>query len=476
MSNIESTRLLPVEDRRGSFRSEAGPRLNDGCKEDPLTSPHTQQRNMIIKIHSPQHKFHSNHWYHMGEYFLSHHSDPLLHTTLTSSSISTKHTVRGEKEGISNEGVGGIDTLLIIAPDVRFIEKMTHMSLFVMLLGFPLGKVGKGGIQEGKIARIEIYEPTPLYRSQSEHPDIYSSNTGHNEELTFVSFLSHQPAIVYDFNQPPSQQFMKLGKYDDENAGRVSALAMLTSHLSLSTSSLSSGSRCKKGFLLDGGKIGETPIQSKEWFHSSVEVEALRSKTAWMCSGYSMTEGDESSMMMTIDRSYNNGHGHADSNGDGDGNQNGEKRYKLAIYERNHNRHFIHVNDVVKRLHTHLSDLWDITLILHSEKMHPCLLYSVLQGADMFLTTHGFQSTGVTFMKPGAVLFEVMPYKYFKPSYIHLSTQLQVRYSPSLFVYLSFMPAAAHTNLLSPSLPLSLSLSLSLSLFLSFSLSHSLSL
>ncbi len=64
---------------------------------------------------------------------------------------------------------------------------------------------------------------------------------------------------------------------------------------------------------------------------------------------------------------------------------------------------------------------WDIDVIYHSDDMHPCLLHLALREADIFLTTHGFQALALLFLKRGAVLVEIFPYKYFKQSYQKLS-------------------------------------------------------
>eukprot|EP01041_Mallomonas_annulata_P009242 gene9242-19181_t len=59
---------------------------------------------------------------------------------------------------------------------------------------------------------------------------------------------------------------------------------------------------------------------------------------------------------------------------------------------------------------------WEVEVFFHNDNLHPCRLYWALKETDLYLTTHGFQSTALLFMKPGAVLFEVFPYKYWKVS------------------------------------------------------------
>jgi hypothetical protein len=50
---------------------------------------------------------------------------------------------------------------------------------------------------------------------------------------------------------------------------------------------------------------------------------------------------------------------------------------------------------------------WAIEILNHDEKLDPCLLSAVLKDADIFLTTHGFQSMGILFMKKGKHMYTV---------------------------------------------------------------------
>lgn len=87
---------------------------------------------------------------------------------------------------------------------------------------------------------------------------------------------------------------------------------------------------------------------------------------------------------------------------------------------------------------------WEVIVVYHTEDIHPCLLYHVMSSARMLITTHGFQSmskynntidssemfvylnvfyVGLLFMPRGAYLFELFPFRYFKPTYLILSRQ-----------------------------------------------------
>jgi hypothetical protein len=83
---------------------------------------------------------------------------------------------------------------------------------------------------------------------------------------------------------------------------------------------------------------------------------------------------------------------------------------------------------MVHSLSERLGDQWNIQTLYHSEQMHPCLLRQALHDTDIFLTTHGFQCSALIFMKPGSVLLEVFPFRYYKPSYLNLCAQFGIHH------------------------------------------------
>ena len=64
-----------------------------------------------------------------------------------------------------------------------------------------------------------------------------------------------------------------------------------------------------------------------------------------------------------------------------------------------------------------LPDMWEIKILMHDEKRSPCSLQAEVSSADVLLTPHGFQSMLLMFLKPGKLVFEVFPYRYFKRGY-----------------------------------------------------------
>ena len=101
----------------------------------------------------------------------------------------------------------------------------------------------------------------------------------------------------------------------------------------------------------------------------------------------------------------------------------------MLVYQRDANRLFVSLYDKLLELAQNPGlGKWDINVYHHSEEQNACTLRSYLQNADIFLTTHGFQSTAVIFMKPGSVLLEVFPYKYYKESYFAVAYQFAVHH------------------------------------------------
>ena len=68
--------------------------------------------------------------------------------------------------------------------------------------------------------------------------------------------------------------------------------------------------------------------------------------------------------------------------------------------KRNEDRKFLYLEYTLKTIKSNLP-LWTIEVMFHEENLEPCMLKASLQDADIFLTTHGFQSMSILFMKKG---------------------------------------------------------------------------
>jgi hypothetical protein len=96
-------------------------------------------------------------------------------------------------------------------------------------------------------------------------------------------------------------------------------------------------------------------------------------------------------------------------------------QFKIVIYQRDVDRRIIDLESalilVKNKLGLFAPDLLErikIFVVDHEEDRHPCALYHLLGDADILLTAHGFQSTALLLMKPGAMLIEIFNYKYWK--------------------------------------------------------------
>lgn len=136
-----------------------------------------------------------------------------------------------------------------------------------------------------------------------------------------------------------------------------------------------------------GGQIGGKwpTIQRGHWFPNSGDVDSFRAKIQSVCStGAARTASN---------------------------------RRKLVIYQRDLSRKLLNQAPAIDMLRSTLSGDWDIQVVMHVSSRSPCALYELLQDADVLLTPHGFQSMLLILMAPGKLLFEVFPYRYYKPAY-----------------------------------------------------------
>ena len=369
----------------------------------------------FIKLKKPQSRFHSNHWFHIGEYFLSKHADI-------------------ETNSIMKNG----DTVILMANEVDFAIQLTNVAAFFILLGF--GPTAK---------RLEVHMPSYVYKSTDK------GNTDFVEWGSFVS--STAPTFVFDSTAPFARQFqsykdLRLRSQDKETETNKDKETETEKKKekeeeeeetkTKTPTETETEEQCHCGKFLGG--VGKTPVSSTSWFPDAVGVQKVREKIALMCQGApeyyqqrppselvhiqfvsskggiasSIHAGQEQEIQheqkqdtgkginqdanrdVEVDKDAAN----RDKDADRDSSANKhtqkqkqkQKRFKLVIYERDSNRHFAGLSDLLKNLRSTLSSSWDVRLLTHDESIHPCLLHHVLRDADVYLTTHGFQSTAVS--------------------------------------------------------------------------------
>jgi hypothetical protein len=359
-----------------------------GCRGDNWRQNALHPANTtMVQIKPPKRRFHSNHWFHMGEYFLSQHR-----------SAEVTDVVRAG------------DTILFMATDVKFVNQLTFTSAFFLLLALSSGE----GVADGSIlrTRLEVYEPSYVYKQHASSS--YSSFWG--------SFASYGPSVVLDLSQKEhvdgkNNQFQRINLLD-------------THHV---REEISAGKQCHCGKLID--TLGASPVPSARWFRDADEVQELRDKAGALCAVSNSETGYKSSDVYYFQRKFlmpfsiGGGGGGGSSNGVQHQQLQSERKktWKLTLYERDANRHFAGLDALLHNLDARLDAQWDINVLVHNEDVHPCHIYHELHNTDVYVTTHGFQSTAVMFMPVGSVIIEIFPFRYWKPSYIPLAAQFGVR-------------------------------------------------
>ena len=100
------------------------------------------------------------------------------------------------------------------------------------------------------------------------------------------------------------------------------------------------------------------------------------------------------------------------------------KKRRLVIYQRDISRKLFNEEEALALLKDAFPPAqWDITVLMHERDASPCILAHKLNGVDVLLTPHGFQSMLLLFLPRPSVLFEVFPYRYYKRGYGPLSME-----------------------------------------------------
>ena len=75
---------------------------------------------------------------------------------------------------------------------------------------------------------------------------------------------------------------------------------------------------------------------------------------------------------------------------------------------------------------------WRHSVVTHHENLPPCLLKRCLGNADVLVTPHGFQSMLYVLLKPGAMMYEVFPHRYYKHGYKRAALEWGLAHGMSL--------------------------------------------
>lgn len=148
-------------------------------------------------------------------------------------------------------------------------------------------------------------------------------------------------------------------------------------------------------FLCSPSLIDGSNVQRGHWFSNQGDVESFREKIRMACPLSASSKKT--------------------------------KKYKLVLYQRDLSRKLLYQDDALQMIHSILNpQLWEVQVLMHSSSRSPCALYEIIHDTDVLLTPHGFQSMLLILMAPKKLLFEVFPYRYFKPAYSPFGREFDV--------------------------------------------------
>ena len=309
-----------------------------------------KEYSIILHIQQPLSDFHSDHWFHMSEYFLSH--------------MNEIQRMYSSKDYVNKVPI----SLHIIGNTPLFSNKLSKMSLFLLIMTISNYK---------NLEQIvsDVYIHDSFYNCNSHSTTRHCYDTYKNTETENKScYLIEAPLKMHgivDF----SMQYMSY-KYQIPEIDQSNRVVCDPLHISL----------------------GHKPIPTSKWFLDQDSATLFRRKLNEIC---------------PID-SINS------------------KKFKLVLFNRNLDRIFLNFNDaieaIVAGLPLHIRNNWEIIHITHDESREPCELKKIIHTADVFITSHGFQCTSLLFMKEDALLFEIFPYKYFRTTYLDLSSTFGIQH------------------------------------------------
>lgn len=404
----------------------------NGTTSEPLADT------AVIYLQRPQRPFHGNHWFHMGEYYLSRRS-----------------TIQGKLQAHSNSD-RTFKHIKIVAQNHKLTGPMTKMAFSVLVLACLQYLSQEGGDSVARVIEsIELFAPkTVLLKVAASTGKRGTTRSGYKEvesihEGANVQFASHAgPILGYYANANTAEERFvdfrtknshghhagsRKGKNKDNHdfkkqnddpiitnskVRRVGFLQQWQAFFFGVTSS-SHNQQCDCGIYV--GSVGEAPIPTTEWFSSVRAANDLRQAALSMCGA-----GDNSMKQQHQQQAYppegDSQQNYATVDAANEITQTQQRVLRLLVYQRDLNRRFLDLEAVQAELsarnliiHAAAKEAerrnsrggsgsinignsgvrWEVTVLKHSEQMDPCVLIKALNQADVFLTAHGFQSTGM---------------------------------------------------------------------------------
>jgi hypothetical protein len=325
-----------------------------------------------VRLSKPVHRFHSDHWFHIAEYYLS--------NNMAINSVSNF------KENLFDAPSSTCHVIIVAPDDIRFLKRITKVTFFLLLLSFT------------------NVDDLSVYVVSNKHS--LSKQSAHNQLHHASSYFSDVDiAVQYDGTRPISERFIMQSKNYQQVIPSIAKNVLCTNNFSINT--------------------GNSPVNSGKWFNSSLQADRMRHKISVLCSNNyeALKEGSsrdhDVSMQLRraqphilVSRKFNGSFLSLSAainrpldNLRASNTSTYGRKYRMVLYERDSNRFFQDIEGILLLLSqqtdfwtnngdsgVHLT--WDIDVIYHSNDMNPCLLHVALKNADIFLTTHGFQSTG----------------------------------------------------------------------------------
>ena len=358
--------------------------VHDVVRDPMIESTHVSAETLTIKLSKPLHRFHSDHWFHIAEYYLIN-NDKIICTN----SKSTEDIIEGKhKSAIICPGPSAV---VIVAPeDPKFLKKLTKVAFFLLLLSFT---------DENMSTALVVNHD---FLSQPHISRTVFGNIVSQPYLRWLHFLPPPVMLLqYDIMKPINERFL--------------APSELTHKLFSENMKIFSP--------MNSFNTGDVPNSSDRWFTSKDQVRRFRSKIHHLCDcPSSMTrpsqlEARSETAASQIRAAHPNILVSRKLNGiflslplavvrplKVQPKISGIRRYRMVIYERNSNRRFSDLEETLELLSKYTDSqtdtitgeiiFWDIDVIYHSDAMNPCLLDVALRSANILITTHGFQSTG----------------------------------------------------------------------------------
>jgi hypothetical protein len=383
----------------------------------------------IMYLHRPQRPFHGNHWFHVGEYYLSRRKSVLVQLKI--------HAPRG----------GTFKHIRIVAQNHKLTGPMTKAAFSVLVLAC-LQELHEQYDGASTIESVELYAPNQatlqFADATSEVHTVVQLDSGsakYLQEGARATFQSRGGPIFGYYARSGAEEARFVDFRNDIESAGATLHAGRTGMDFIGTGSTSSGTvedsaslraeRSTGGVLErwlavlgvssaaqavhDGGDVcecgvyvgavGDTPIPTAEWFDSVVEADSLRRTALAMCAARDDSRRSADTSTSTEEKLVADTHVERTSGG--------ERVLRLLIYQRDLNRRFtdlavlenelnarnnliIHGQPAYRNYSTNSGGAvrWEVSVWRHSEQASPCALIKALNRADVFLTAHGFQSTG----------------------------------------------------------------------------------